>query len=209
MIRSTEIPSKPCAWARWLLRSGPFVVWDTETTGLHDFAKIVSIGIINQDSETLVAWLINPGVPIPSDATAIHGVTDEMVADAPTFAEVYPQIRKALIGQRWVIYNKDYDIPRLRYECKRYGLLYPQPAQMFQSWSSGIDEVDQTHCAMERYAVHWGDFSEYHGNYKWQSLSNAARQQHIRIKNAHNALADAQMTLALIKAMALQEDRSG
>ncbi len=199
---------KPCQWARWLLRH-EFVAWDTETTGLEDDSAIVSMGIVDQSGNVLLDTLINPCVPIPGDATAIHGVTDEMVANAPTFAQVYPQIRAALMGKRWVIYNSGYDVPRLDYECWRWGLLFPAPMAEWKAhtWQPRWCIEDEVHCAMLQYADYYGDWSEYHGNNKWQKLSNAAQQMGIKVKSAHHALADAMTALELIKQMALREDK--
>lgn len=197
----------PCAWARWLLRHGEGVVWDTETTGLGEYAKIVSMAVVDFNGEVLFDRLINPGCPIPKDATAIHGITDAMVANAATFKQVFPEIREVLINRRWVIYNKGYDVPRLQYECNRAGVLYPMPAQCWYDGGWWMNCLDDVWCAMEMYAIYHGDFSEYHGNYKWQKLSDAARRLGIRVENAHSALADTLTTLALIQKLALREDR--
>lgn len=207
MYRTSDVPGEPCQWARWMMRTGGFVVWDTETTGLADDAKIVSIGIVDAAGRVLVDSLVNPGVPIPAESTAIHGVTDAMVQGAPTFAEIVPRIRRALINRRWVIYNASYDTARLRYECQRAGVLYPTPAQYMkiaEPYSACLDGVE---CAMEQYAIHHGDFNEYHGNYKWQKQADAAAQMGVRVTDAHNALADAMTTLELVRAMAWAEDR--
>lgn len=213
MTKSKSKPAynSPCTWARWLKRSGSFVVWDTETTGLEEDSAIVSIGIVDQDGKVLLDSLINPLVAIPWDATEIHGITDDMVKNAPTFAELFPQIRAALWGQRWAIYNSGYDVPRLQYECRRHNCLYPRPAR-HQEWRtistySYFDELQDVYCAMTKYADHWGDYSEYWGNNKWQSLSSAARQQGIKTPNAHHALGDAITTLNLINHLAISEDR--
>lgn len=206
-------PAAPCAQSRWLLRQRTgFVVWDTETTGLEDNSKIVSIGAVDQDGNTLLNQLINPGVPIPSDATAIHGVTDEMVADAPTFDQVYPRIAAALGGRRWVIYNANYDMPRLRYECERYGLPQIAPLQTrhtsnLYSWWYSWDSAE-SYCAMEMFAEYFGDFNDYFESYTWQKLTTAAKHFGIRVKHAHNALHDAITTYHVIRHMALNEDRS-
>lgn len=76
----------------------PFVVIDVETTGLDtdpaarvvEIAAILFVGGVPTDRR--VATRVNPGCPIPPEATAIHGITDADVADAPTFAEVWPRI---------------------------------------------------------------------------------------------------------------------
>lgn len=205
-------PVRPCARARWLMRQkGGFVVWDTETTGLEDDAKIVSIGIVDQSGTVLVDTLINPGEPIPRDATRIHGVTDEMVADAPTFEQVYPQIHEALQGKAWVIYNKGYDVPRLKFECARYWLPQIEPAELavtdtYRSWWRS-SERREVYCAMEMFAEVYGDFSEYHGNFKWQKLTTAAAYYRVKVENAHHAVGDALMTLQVLNKMAMDEDK--
>jgi DNA polymerase III epsilon subunit-like protein len=214
VLKQAELDTlTPCKWARWLLRSGDFVVWDSETTGLEADAKIVSIGIVDGvTGATLVDTLINPGEPIPWDATQIHRITDAMVQDAPSFDQVYPVIRRALLNRRWVIYNSEYDIRRLRYECDRYGLLYPAPARLLREWSwtgkGDLSDARDVWCAMHLYAWHYGSWHDYYGNYRWQKLVNAAADQHIPHPNAHNALADALTVRALIHKLALSEDRT-
>lgn len=211
--REVDVPPvRPCALARWLMRQRKgFVVWDTETTGLGDDAKIVSIGVVDHQANVLVDTLINPGEPIPRDATRIHGVTDEMVADAPTFEQVYQQIRQSLQGKRWVIYNKGYDTARLKYECARYWLPQIVPAEMgitetFYGWWQSHERAE-IYCAMEMFAEVYCDFSEYHGNFKWQNLAVAADHYGLKEWLAHNALGDALMTLSVVKEMAMDEDK--
>lgn len=204
-------PVGPCALSRWLLRQrGGFVVWDTETTGLGDEARIVSIGAVDQAGVVVLDTLVNPGVPIPPGATAIHGVTDEMVADAPTFADVYPAIRAALHRRRWVIYNAGYDVPRLEYEIQRAYLPAISPALIeetvaFHGWW-GTQARREVYCAMDMFAEVYGAWSEYHGSYTWQKLGTAAAHYGIEAGNAHNALADAQTTYQVVRRMALDED---
>lgn len=211
LIRHTP----PCRLARFILRTGGYVVWDTETTGLDDDAKIVSVGIVDETGETLVDTLINPGVPIPMDATDIHGVTDADVADAPTFEEAYPEIRSALRDKGWVIYNSAYDVPRLRYECERYYLpeilpmrgYYPEGDRSGHRYFNTL-EYERIDCAMLMYSEFHGDWNDYWGNYSWQKLSTAASRFGIKVTNAHNALADAKVTYELLQKLALMEDRT-
>ena len=54
-------------------------------------------------------------------------------------------------------------------------------------------------CAMKAYAEFWGEWSEYHQRYRWQSLSEACRQQAVAVSAAHDALADCRMTRLLIE----------
>lgn len=57
----------------------------------------------------LLNLLLNPSEPIPAEATAIHGITDAMVADAPSYSEMLRRLTEALAGRRVVIYNREYD----------------------------------------------------------------------------------------------------
>lgn len=66
---------------------------------------------------SIVNTLVKPTIPIPEDAIAIHGITDEMVKDAPNFCEVYPQIVAALAGKEVLIYNANFDIRILKRCC--------------------------------------------------------------------------------------------
>lgn len=98
----------------------PTVWLDTETTGVVPGADgVVQFGIARfsaggrfVDSES---WLVNPGRPIPASATEIHGITDEMVRDAPPLAEVLalPRVRELLDGAQPGAYNATFDAPML------------------------------------------------------------------------------------------------
>lgn len=84
------------------------IVLDTETTGLDArSARIVQIGALrlsggNLQVEERFERLVNPGSPIPKTAVAIHSITDDMVAGAPAFAEVAPDL-EAFAGRAIVI----------------------------------------------------------------------------------------------------------
>lgn len=69
------------------------VSYDFETTGVRSGARAIELAAVrwrNGEEEARFVTLINPGIPIPAEATVIHGITDAMVADAPTAAEVLP-----------------------------------------------------------------------------------------------------------------------
>lgn len=96
------------------LRTAPFAVIDSETTGtdpLHD--RVVSLAVVRMGDREPEIWstLINPGRPIPPESTAIHGLTDADVADAPTLSEALqsPDACRALVGATPVAYNARFD----------------------------------------------------------------------------------------------------
>lgn len=65
------------------------IYYDTETTGVRpDKDRIIEIAAFDPVQDRTFHSLINPGCPIPPEASAIHNISDEMVKDAPTFAEV-------------------------------------------------------------------------------------------------------------------------
>jgi DNA polymerase-3 subunit epsilon len=107
-------------WAREQLSQKDWAILDTETAGLYG-AEIVEIAIINNLGEMLLDALVKPSIPIPAEATDIHGISDAMVAAAPTFPEVYPT-DAALKDKRVLIYNSAFDIKILNYCCRLHSL---------------------------------------------------------------------------------------
>lgn len=106
-------------WARriFLREKDDWVILDTETTGLYD-AEIVQISICNLYGKVILDSLVKPTISIPEEVTNIHGITDEMVKDALSFSEIYPQIVELLKDKQVLIYNADFDISILAY-CRK------------------------------------------------------------------------------------------
>ncbi len=181
--------------ARQVLRRD-IVILDTETTGLEARdERIVSLAIIDPEGRVLIDTLLNPGIPIPFDATAIHGITDAMVKDAPSFTTVYPAIREALEGRMWVSYNAPFDISFLEWECRHNYYLIPAGC------NNAYGDLESA-CVMRMYADYYGEYNDYHGNFKWQKLTHACWTEGVQIGHAHHALDDALATLALLRRMA-------
>jgi DNA polymerase III epsilon subunit-like protein len=112
------------------LKGAPVAVVDVESTGLdYTTARIVSIAVIAIDrlgeTEPRVAFeaLLNPGMPIPAEATKVNKITDEMVADAPDFADLSEEIaRHTASPYLLAAFNAPYDFRVLRAEFERAGL---------------------------------------------------------------------------------------
>ncbi len=116
------------------------VYLDTETTGLSPRdSRIVEVALVDDSGGVLLNTLVNPCLPIPAGATAIHGITDDDVADAPLLEELLPALNALVRGCRLVIYNSQYDLgflPSLRavspkVECC---MLAAQKAMGYSRW---------------------------------------------------------------------------
>jgi len=107
--------------------NAPVCIFDLETTGI-DVSKdrIVEISVLRVDPDGKETWFtrrVNPGRPIPERATAVHGITDEDVKDAPRFDEIADQVY-ALIKDAYLVgFNSNrFDLPMLVEELLRAGI---------------------------------------------------------------------------------------
>ena len=105
----------------------PLAVIDIECTGMNlSSDRIVEIAIVKilPDGKKMVKRkLLNPEVPIPPSQTDIHGITDEMVKDAPTFRQAANEIRQFIDNADLAGYNSNrFDIPMLVEEFLRVSL---------------------------------------------------------------------------------------
>lgn len=102
----------------------PIIIFDIEATGLN-IAKdrIVEISIIKvmpDDREEVKNWRVNPGIPIPAETSAIHGIYDEDIKDCPKFKEIAKSLASYIEGCDIVGYNSlKFDIPLLVEEFLR------------------------------------------------------------------------------------------
>jgi DNA polymerase III subunit epsilon len=100
------------------------VFFDLETTGLsmvNDRIVEVCLMRINPDgTEKILTERINPGMPIPKEASDIHGITDEDVKDKPSFKEIAPRLAEFMEGCDLAGYNSlKFDIPFIAEEFLR------------------------------------------------------------------------------------------
>lgn len=105
----------------------PIAFLDLETTGVNLVTdRIVEIGVVKvmpDGTELRKRRLLNPQMPIPAEASAVHGIMDGMVAEAPTFREVANEVRQFLDDCDLAGYNSNrFDWPMLVEEFLRAGL---------------------------------------------------------------------------------------
>lgn len=172
-----------------MIQRDEFVVLDTETTGLER-GEIVQIAVIDAAGVTLLDTLVRPVNRIPSDAMRIHGITNAMVQDAPTWAAISEQLQTLLKGREIVVYNAVYDRKMMHQSAEAAGL--PKV-----DWKA----LATFYCAMEAFAEVYGDWNDYRRSYRWQKLATAARYYRIPVTDEHSALGDCRMTLQVVKAM--------
>jgi DNA polymerase-3 subunit epsilon len=185
------------AWAQGLFEKR-FLILDTETSGIRSgFHEIVQIGVLDSEGNVLMDTLVQPVSPERvldwsrggKRAVDVHGITPQMLENAPTFPAVYDPFCALLKGRQVVVYNADFDRRMIEGDCLRHRL--DKPA------------VKKYHCTMKQYAQWYGMGSSYGGGPRWQSLEAACRQLQIQLpERAHSAIGDCLRTLEVMKRMA-------
>jgi len=176
------------AWARQVAVDPRTIFLDTETTGLDERAEIVEIAIVDCNGRVLLDTLVKPVEPIPADATRIHGISNRMVATAPGWDRIAPQVNRLLArAGRVVIYNADFDTRIMRQCNARYRLPDPQA-----DW----------HCAMRHYAAYAGIIHQRYGGYRWHKLGDAAARFGHTGQLQHRALSDTLLCRLVVLGMA-------
>lgn len=158
----------------------PIIFFDLETTGV-DIAtsRIVEIACIKIDldgTKTEKHALINPTIPIPKEASEVHGITDEKVANAPKFVELSKSLYAFFYGCDIAGYNSDsFDIPLLVQEFSRCNII-------FGDWEFNTIDV----LSVER-ILRPNKLSDVYKRYTGKDL-----------EDAHSALADVNATLEIL-----------
>lgn len=184
------------AEARRLLALPGAVILDSETTDLRGY--FCQIAVLALNGTPLLDTLVNPCEPISTSARRIHGISDNQVASAPTFAQVEPQMRAQLHGKDVIVYNVSFDRGILESELARLfrsaegGSLAQRRLLGYQAAATWLKDV-RWHCAMTVYAEWVGEYRR--GSYKWQPLPGGD----------HSAAGDCKAVLAVLKRMAESE----
>jgi DNA polymerase III subunit epsilon len=114
----------------------PLIFFDLETTGIDVVSdRIVELSYLKvfpDGSEQSRTWLINPGRPIPPAVTAIHGISDEDVKDAPQFHQIAQTLANEFEGCDFAGFNSNkFDIPLLAEEFLRTNVDFDMKKRKF------------------------------------------------------------------------------
>lgn len=169
---------------KWLDRD--WLVLDVETTGLDLDAQVIEIGIIDKQGNTLFHSLVKPTMPVPAEATAIHGLQNSDLADAPAWPDIHEQVCNLLAGRLVLAYNALFDLQLMEQTAAIHGLTV-LPVR--------------TECVMELFAWWVGEENAY-GSFRWHTLSDAAAYLDVEFTDAHRALGDCKATLAIVEQLA-------
>lgn len=153
-----------------------FVVIDTETNGLKvQGGRILELSAIRyEDFQPVARWssLVNPGKPIPAEASAVNHITDEMVAGAPTLAQVAASFSDFVGSSPLVGYNLPFDLK----------FLYSRGINLFQAKRKYYDVLEIARKAYKKHG--FPDFK----------LSTVAEECRIIPSDAHRSLSDCYTT---------------
>jgi len=109
-----------------LLSGQRVLVVDIETTGLdplggHELVEVATVAVDDAILGETWSSLVHPGRPIPADASAVHGITDAMVADAPTPSVIAAELRRRCGDLPLVFHHAAFDLPFLIALLRRAG----------------------------------------------------------------------------------------
>ena len=180
---------------RWAAQK--IAVIDFETTGLDpQVDRVIEIGIVCFEDGQLTAhhnWLVNPGIPVPEAARAVHNISDEQLVDAPPFEKLTSDIRAALDDHLPVAYNHSFDRAFLHAELDRAGV--SRKAGKHKTVPPAFLE-----------GIVWGDplvwVRELYKDEKGHKLTDMAGRLGIALDQAHRASSDAEATGRVLLALA-------
>jgi len=189
--------------ARRLLRRRPWVI-DTETTGLSGGAEICEIAVVDSTTgDVLYESYVWPRFGIPTAATRVHGITPNMVADAPTMSDALKRITQLAEATRprptLTSFNWSFDSRLIEQSAKHS---HAAGSHIRFLAALGPRFADEPDCIMELFSLWYGAWHDYHKSYTWQSLDVAAEQFDIENPRPHRAAGDALTALAVLRAMA-------
>jgi DNA polymerase-3 subunit epsilon len=165
----------------------PIVAIDTETTGRDPSVdRVVEIACVRFLGGSVVdrqSWLVNPGIPIPKEAFDVHGISDEAVRDAPSFADIAEDLLRALEGAVPLAYNAEFDRAFVLAELARASTAMGN----VPACRRGVDWLDPLVWARE--------LQKYE---KGKSLGEVSARLGLSIEKAHRATDDAEAAVRVL-----------
>lgn len=160
----------------------PLLFFDLETTGTNvSIDRIVEISYLKiypDGREEEKTYLVNPGMHIPESSSAVHGITDEDVKDAPRFEEIAYAIAAAFEGCDLAGFNSNrFDVPLLAEEFLRANVDFDMSARKLVDVQVIFHKMEQRTLSAA-YKFYCGE----------------------ELQNAHSAMADARATYEVLKA---------
>jgi DNA polymerase-3 subunit epsilon len=170
-------------------REIPIALVDVETTGRDaSVDRVVEIGVVVGMGGQIVRrhnWLVNPGMPIPEEAKAVHGISDDDVKDAPSFKAMAAELVEALEGTLLGAYNAAFDKAFVTNELARAGLA--NASERVPALARDVEWFDP---------LVWA--REIHNEEKSRALGEVAARLGIKLENAHRASDDAEAALRVL-----------
>lgn len=149
------------------LKALTYVVFDTETTGLHptqgdEVVSLAAVRIVNGRILTGETFnrIVNPGRPIPIQSVAFHGITDEMVTDKPPLSVVLPQFKAYAADAVLVAHNAAFDLKFIRMREAAAGVTFDNTVldtMLLSSFLDGSTDGQSLDAIADRYGVHVTD----------------------------------------------------
>ncbi len=177
----------------------PLALIDTETTGKDPSRgdRIVEIAIVTFKGGEVIdrfGTLVNPGIPIPAEAAAVHGISDEKVKGQPRFEQVAAKVADLLRGRIPVAYNAGFDRSFIYAEMRRAGIAPSKGRASPPALRVGTDWIDPLVWAR---ALQPGA--------KGFKLVEVAARVGVDLTNAHRATDDAEATGKVLYALLANE----
>lgn len=167
-----------------------YTIIDIETTGGNNKSgRITEIAAFLHDGHKLIdkfSTLVNPGIPIPPFIKNLTGISDEMVADAPSFEEIAIELDKFTANAIFVAHNVNFDYSFIKEEFRRIGR----------------DFKRKTLCTVQLSRSSFPGLESY-------SLGKITKQLNIRLDNAHRAESDARATVILFEKIISNKSNAG
>ncbi|MDK0983016.1 3'-5' exonuclease [Clostridium perfringens] len=156
---------------RFLKNKEKFLILDTETTGVGEEDKIIDIALVDLNGNVVFESLVNPEIPIKSEASKVNGLKNSDLIGSPKFFEIKEELKEVIGDKTLLIYNAEFDSRLLK--------------------QSGYEYEVKVNCLMY-------DYMAYIETDRWISLQNALINEGVETIQDHRAKSDCLCCLELI-----------